>query len=652
MGIETQGKIGNLTIKNRLIMTAMGVGLGEHEGRATDDFIAFYGRRAKGGCGLVITEITRICEGNGIGEYDQLSLSSDDNIESFRKLADEIHKYGSKIFVQLQHPGRETYLKLTGTDMLVSSSSIPSVASNEPTRALTVSEIKELENQFGDAALRAKKAGIDGVEIHGAHGYLVQQFLSANDNKRDDEYGGSRENRRRFLMEIIENIQNKCGKDYPISVRLSSSEFLDKVGIKSGITVEETIETAKALEKAGVALLNISAGTYFTGATIVEPTSYEQGWKIPFAEEIRRHVSIPVAATGVIREASYARNLIDSDKIDFVALGRPWLCDPDFGNKAIAGNDDDIRKCMSCVYCFDTAGESLVSGGEHAKCAVNPEMGNETVYTELKKDGERKKVVVVGAGPGGLEAAITLAERDFEVVLFEKNKYLGGQLYLASLPPHKQKMRYFIDYATKKLKDANVDIRLNTEVSAEEIKALNPYAVIIATGSSPVKPSRIPGIHNKNVYTPVEILRKDVELKNQRVAVIGSGLTGMETAITLQTAGNDVVIVEMMDVCGAGGGQTVIMDERSTLAKIGVNTMPGHRLIEIKEHSIVVADNADIEIEIECDSVVVSLGVKSENPYVDTLKDMDNVYVIGEAEAAGRRIGDAVHAAYQLAYRL
>ena len=381
MPLNSPCKVGNVEIKNRLIMTAMGVGLGEHEGKATDDFIAFYARRAQGGCGLIITEITRVTEGHGIGEYDQLSLSKDENIESFSKLADAIHQFDSRIFVQLQHPGRETYLALTaihqfdsrifvqlqhpgretylaltGTDALVSSSPIPSVAFPQPTRALTIEEIRELISQFGDAALRAKKAGIDGVEIHGAHGYLVQQFLSANDNKRTDAYGGNRENRRRFLMEIIADIQKKCGLDYPISVRLSSSEFLDSVGIRSGITIDETIETAIALEKAGVALLNISAGTYFTGATIVEPTSYEQGWKIPFASEIRKHVSIPVAATGVIREASYAEQLIDNDIVDFAALGRPWLCDPDFGNKALSGHGENIRKCMSCVYCFDTAG--------------------------------------------------------------------------------------------------------------------------------------------------------------------------------------------------------------------------------------------------------------------------------------------------------
>ncbi|MBQ8490070.1 MAG: FAD-dependent oxidoreductase [Pseudobutyrivibrio sp.] len=652
MKINTTAKIGNLEIKNRLIMTAMGVGLGNHEGEATEDFIAFYARRAKGGCGLIITEITRVCEGHGIGEYDQLSLSTDDNIPSFTKLAEEIHKYGSKIFVQLHHPGRETYTQLTGTEELVSASAIPSVAAPQPTRSLTIEEIHELVEQFGDAALRAKKANVDGVEIHGAHGYLIQQFLSANDNKRTDEYGGSAENRRRFLLEIIENIKEKCGEYYPISVRLSSSEFLDNVGITSGITVEETIETAKAVENAGVSLLNISAGTYATGFTIVEPTSYEQGWKIPFATEIRNNVNIPVAATGVIREAGFANKLIEEDKVDFVALGRPWLCDPDFGNKALSGNDDDIRKCMSCVYCFDTAGESLVTGGAHAKCAVNPEMGNETVYTKLQKNGNGKKAVVVGAGPGGLEAAIILAERNYDVTIFEKNDYLGGQLYLASLPPHKQKMRYFIVYAAKKLKDYGVDLRLNTTVSAEEIRALNPYVTIIATGSEPIRPSKIPGINNDNVYTPVEILKGEVTLANQRVIVVGSGLTGMETAIALQTAGNEVSIVEMQDVCGSGGGQTVIMDERGTLAKLGVCTMPGHRLLEIRSDAVIVADNADIEVEIPCDSVVISLGVKSVNSYEDLLNDLSNVFVIGDAKCAGRRIGDAVHEAYKIAYRI
>ena len=247
---------------------------------------------------------------------------------------------------------------------------------------------------------------------------------------------------------------------------------------------------------------------------------------------------------------------------------------------------------------------------------------------------------------------MTLARREFDVVLFEKNDYLGGQLYLASLPPHKQKMGFFVQYAEKQLRDLGVDVRLGTDATAEDIKALDPYAVVVATGSEPIKPGRIPGMANANVFTPPEILRKDVVLRGQKVAVIGSGLTGMECAIALQTAGNEVTIVEMQDVCGAGGGMTVIMDERGTLAKLGVRTMPGHRLVEIREGSVLVADNADYEVEVPCDSVVVSLGVRSNNALAEGLEGLENVFVIGEAERAGRRVADATHAAFQIAYDL
>ena len=256
--LGSTGRIGNLEIKNRMIMTAMGVGVGEHSGNATDEFIEFYRQRAAGGCGLIITEVTRVNDKHGVCEYDQLSLTSDEMIPSFRKLADAIHNEGSKIFVQLQHPGRESHLALhPGLDALVSASPVPSIVGPQPTRALETEEVEDLVKDFAAAAVRAQKAGIDGVEIHAGHGYLITQFLSANDNYRTDKYGGSLENRQRFLLEIIAAIREACGPDYPISVRLSSSEFLEPIGLRRGITVEESAATAAACEKAGVDFIKL-----------------------------------------------------------------------------------------------------------------------------------------------------------------------------------------------------------------------------------------------------------------------------------------------------------------------------------------------------------------------------------------------------------
>ena len=647
------GRIGNLEIKNRTVMTAMGVGVGDPSGNATDEFIRFYTERAKGGAGLIITEVVRVNEKHGRCEYDQLALSSDETIPSFRKLAESVHQYGTKIFAQLHHPGRESYLALhDGLDALVSSSPIPSIVDPQPTRALETEEVEALVKDFAAGAVRAQKAGMDGVELHAGHGYLIQQFLNANDNHRDDKYGGSLENRQRFLMEIIAAVREACGDDFPISVRLSSSEFLEPMGIRSGITVAESALTAKACEAAGVNLINVSAGTYFTGSTIVEPTSFEQGWKIPFAAEIKKHVSIPVAATGVIREPEFADKILADGLIDFVAMGRSWLADPEWAVKALSGRCEDIRKCTGCMYCFETAGETLVTGGSHAFCAINPYMGQETLYDEPAKDGNHRKAVVVGGGPGGMEAALILAQREFDVTLFEKGERLGGQMYLASLPPHRGKMGYFAQYCGKQFEKLGVDVRLNTEATAEEIRALNPYAVILASGSAPILPRSIPGVDGENVYTPAQILDRKVSLTGKRVVVAGAGLTGMETAEFLAEDGNEVTIFDMLDACGAGAFQPLVLNDTGMLAQMGVRAMPGHKLAEIRKDAVVMEDHAGFQIEIPCDAVVMSLGVRSVNGLKDELSDLQNVIVVGEADKAGQRVPQAVHSAFHAAYDL
>ena len=650
--IAERGEIGSIVIKNRLIMTAMGVGIGSPSGKATEEFIRFYEERAKGGAGLIITEITRVNDVHGCGEYDQLSLASDETIESFTGLADAIHQHDSKIFVQLHHPGRESHLVLNPkVDYLVSSMSVPSYVAPEPTRALTTEEVESLVKDFGKAAQRAKWAGIDGVEIHAAHGYLIQQFLSRFDNHRTDKYGGTPENRRRFLMEIIAEVQKVCGKDYPISVRLSSSEFLENMYGES-LTLEDTIADAKACEAAGVALLNISAGTHMTGNTIVEPTTYDQGWKIPLAAAIKREVGIPVAATGVIRDPAFAEQILENGDVDYIAMGRSWLADPEWGVKAVEGREDDIRPCLGCMYCFETAGNNLCTGGSHAFCSVNPYMGEETKYSEPRKNGAGRTVVVVGGGPAGLEASMVLAQRDFKVILLEKRAWLGGQMHLSSLPPHRTKMGGFIRYAKKQLKDLGVEIRLDTTATAESIRAFHPYAVFLTTGSEPVLPRSIPGINGPNVYVAEDVLTQGVVFSGKKIAVIGGGLTGMETAEYLQAAGNEVFEVEMVDAMGVVGFPLMIMDATSALAKLGVRTMPGHKLLEIRKKSILLEDNAGFPIEEGCDAVIVALGVRSTNDLQASLKDMPNILVAGDAVRGGRRIPDAIHEAFRAAYEL
>ena len=651
--IAKKGQIGNLEIKNRLVMTAMGVGVGDHSGIVPDEFIEFYTQRARGGAGLIITEITRVNNVHGVGEYDQLSLADDNVIPSFQKLADSVHQYGTKIFAQLHHPGRESHLVLNpSVKELVSSSPFPSRIAPEPTRALTIEEFHSLVKDFADAAVRAQKAGLDGVEIHAGHGYLITQFLSANDNFREDEYGGSLENRMRFLMEIIAAIREACGSEFPISVRLSSSEFLDGVGIRHGITLEESIRTAVACEKAGVNLINVSSGTHFTGNTIVEPTTYQQGWKLGLAAEIKKNLTIPVAATSVFRDPEFCDETLGSGAIDFVAMGRSWLADPEWGEKALSGRADDIRKCLGCMYCFETAGNALCTGEGHAQCSVNPYLGEETVYSAPTEDGNGRKAVVIGGGPAGLEAALILAQRKFDVTLMEKEDRLGGQMYLSSLPPHRGKMGNFIKYAEKQLKDLGVDIRLNTEASAEAIKAMNPYAVFVCTGSVAVLPKSIPGIDGDNVYVASDILTEKVKLIGKKIVVAGGGLTGMETAEFLQVKGNEVTDIDMLPGLGLGAFPLVVMDETSRVAQSGVCVMPGHKLAEIHADHVVLEDTAGYQVTLPCDAVIMCLGVRPVNQLGEELTGVEHVYMLGDAKKSGRRVTNAIHEAFEVAYNL
>jgi len=333
-------------------------------------------------------------------------------------------------------------------------------------------------------------------------------------------------------------------------------------------------------------------------------------------------------------------------------MGRSWLADPEWGEKALSGRADDIRKCLGCMYCFETAGNALCTGEGHAQCSVNPYLGEETVYSAPTEDGNGRKAVVIGGGPAGLEAALILAQRKFDVTLMEKEDRLGGQMYLSSLPPHRGKMGNFIKYAEKQLKDLGVDIRLNTEASAEAIKAMNPYAVFVCTGSVAVLPKSIPGIDGDNVYVASDILTEKVKLIGKKIVVAGGGLTGMETAEFLQVKGNEVTDIDMLPGLGLGAFPLVVMDETSRVAQSGVCAMPGHKLAEIHADHVVLEDTAGYQVTLPCDAVIMCLGVRPVNQLGEELTGVEHVYMLGDAKKSGRRVTNAIHEAFEVAYNL
>ena len=483
---------------------------------------------------------------------------------------------------------------------------------------------------------------------------MIGQFSSPYTNKRTDEYGGNFENRMRFFGEIIDAVRAEVGADFPVIARFSVDEHMEYVGQPDeGLHLADGVEIGKYLEAKGVDALDVSSGIYETMNTAWEPVGFDQGWKIEGPASVKAAVNIPVIGVAVIRDPEYAEELLKDGKLDFVGSARAFYADPEWANKAKCGKACDIRKCISCLYCM----ESLMSANAETPmgCSVNFEAGKENQYQaeELPKNGAGRTVAVIGAGPAGLEAARILAIRGFKPVVFEKQLRLGGQVYLASKPPKKEKTAWLIDYEKGQLEKLGVEIRLNTEATVETIKELKPYAVFVATGSAPVMPKSIKGLDGKNVYTPVEILDGTVKLSNKKVCVVGSGMTGIETAELLSEQGNDVTVFEMADDIGPGLFFQNLVDVMSRIAPKNVAMYPKHRLVEIDGNKVAFETTDTKEaVNFEFDEVVVSLGVAANKAANEEIAAaFDNVRFLGDALSTGR-IAAAIKTGYLAAAEL
>lgn len=637
-----KGFIGKLELKNRVIMPAMGTMLATADGEISDNQIAYFEERAKGGVGLIITEVTSV--EYSLGKAGSCHPRVDDNkfIPGLQRLADTIHKYGTKIFMQLHHAGRASNSMLTNGKQIVAPSPIACKVINEIPRELTIEEIKDLIQSFILGALRCKMAGIDGVELHGAHGYLINQFLSPYSNQRADEYGGSFENRMRFAKDIIEGIKKVCGKDFPVTIRLSIDEFVD-----GGIDINEGIKIAKYMESVGVDAINASCGIYETMPTVMEPITYGEGWRVYLAETIKNHVDIPVIAVGVIRDPKFANSILKNNQADFVAIGRGNIADPQWVEKSINGRESEIRKCISCLYCVDGA-----FMGHHIECAINPCAGRELEFKNFQRIYDNRKVVVIGGGPSGLEAARICALRGYNVVLFEKNNQLGGQLNFANKPNGKSKINWLIDFELNQLIKLGVDIKLGIEATVSNIKDEKPYAVFVATGSTPLVPN-IDGINNKNVYSAEDILTGKLNPKDKNIAIIGAGMTGSETAMLLSSNGNKVYLIDMCPEVASGAGIINKMDIVKHLLEYNVEFLTSHKLKKISEDKIIL-HNLDKNVEVVkiVDKIVLALGVKSDNSlYTKLNKTLSNVILIGDANSP-KEIAHAIRDGFEKAFLL
>ena len=673
--------IGTLTVKNRAVMTAAEMSLGQTNGCPTEKMMAYYEERAKGGIGLIIPGICRVNDMGAASTFTQLSMANDYNIEPMREFVRRIHRHGAKLAIQLHHPGRQGYASSINTLPVVipvverfpkvlealfrctplllgleekkicfsvQSPSKCELSAHGATRihAMSRREVKKLIADFVAAAERCKKAGVDAVELHGGHGYMIQQFLSPNTNRRTDEYGGSFENRLRFLREIVEGIRERCGRDYPLIVRLTVDEMYDKIGMPGkGYGLEEGKRIAKRLEELGVDAINVTSACYDVYNRWLEPTSYEPGWRAYLAKEIKSVVSIPVIAANFMRSPEQAERQLEEGYQDFIGSARSFICEPHWIKKIEEGHPEQIRRCVGCLHCISSF-MTNATVGRSGECALNPGVGTEPAYEEPVRDGAGRRIVVVGAGIAGLAAAETMARRGFAVTVLEKEDAPGGQLNTAAACNLKGKLFWAIEDRLAVLKALGVEIRYGEEATVETVKALAPYAVIAATGAVPIRPGSIEGVDLPQVCTAPEIIHRSKVLRDQRVLVAGSGMTGLETAEILNETGNQVTVLEMADEIAPGTWFQLVDDEMERLHPCGTSFLPGHKLLRILPGEVEVEEvKTGAHKRIRADSVVLSLGVKPENRLAKELSQaLPRVYIAGDASASGT-IADAVRSA-------
>ena len=638
----SRGRIGSLILKNRGIMMPMATNLADKDGIATQRLIRYYQERARGGVAMIIHEYTGVDDVDSIPAIHNLRISRDYHIAPMEELVDAVHLYDCKIIAQLHHGGATSNPNLTDRQN-IAPSAVPIAAGRPVPREMTLEDIRRVQNKFIAAAVRCKKAGYDGVELHGAHGYLIAQFFSKYYNRRQDQYGGSTENRARFLTEIIEGIKEKLG-DFPILVRMCGDEMTD---IEGFLSLQDGLEIAKVLEKAGIAAINISNGSSLNADANCEPFSYQPGWKKHVAKAYKAALTIPVIATNTIKAPEFAETLLEEEICDFVGLGRSQLADPYFMKKVQSGESKEIRKCICCLYCR----ERVLRDGLPIRCAVNARTAREVEFDALKLDVNGQSVAVVGGGPAGMEAARVLAKRGFDVTLLEKEARLGGTLNIADKPPFKDKISRLVDTMSVQLKKQGVKVRLDHQATVEEICALKPVGVVIACGAQPIIPD-IPGLDGDNIYLAEEVVSGKVKPKG-RVAVVGSGLTGLETAEILCQQGHQIVLVEMAREIGPGIFPAIRNDELSRLLPYNPAIYAGHRLMEANSQGVMVENlSTGDRRQLKADSVVLALGIRSRAELVEALASAlpyGKIRLVGDARKGGR-IADAIRDGFEAGY--
>ena len=618
------GWIGRLSLKNRIAMAPMGiVGFEEPDGRLSQRGIDYYAARARGGTGLIITGLFRVCrwieQPRDIPLVRHVMTDNRLYITRLNEFAETMHDYGAKVAVQLTAGfGRVAHLDPSDGEA-VAPSVLPCFWNpGVVTHKLSIEEIKRLVQAFEFAAKVVSEAGIDAVELHGHEGYLFDQFKTALWNKRTDKYGGDLDGRLRFSFEVIEAIKKGAGADFPVIYRFGLTHHL-----AGGRDVEEGLEIARRLETVGVDALDVDAGCYETWYWPHPPTTQPPGCMVDMAEMVKKVVKIPVMAVGKLGYPELAENVLQEEKADFIVLGRALLADPDWPNKVKAGRLGDIRPCIGDHECL-----KRIIGRKYLSCTVNPTVGMEREFT-ITPAGKQKIVLVVGGGPGGMEAARIAALRGHKVTLWEKGDILGGNLIPASVPDFKQDYKDLIKYLSNQIKKLAVTIELGKEATSELIQGMNPEVVFIAMGAKPIIP-QIPGVEKGNVVTAIDLLLGKKQA-GESVLIIGGGLIGCETALYLAQKGKKLAVVETLDSIA----RDMYKANREHLLKLlddkEVDILTNAKVLEITDDGIIIADKYGKRSTLAADTVVLALGFKSDEILVEALRDkVPELYVIGD----------------------
>ena len=649
-------QLGRTTLKNRIAMAPMSMHYEATNGTVPKQLADIFVRRAEGGAGYVVIDAVTVDNKYWyIGKTT--ALDKDSLVPQFAAFAKRVSDAGSTLFPQLIHPGPESICALKGITPL--GPSVNTNANGAVSRPITIDEIHKVVKQYGQAARRAEEAGCGGIALHVAHAYMLPgAFLSPLRNKRMDEYGGCIDNRARLILEIIEECRRNISRDFPIVLRVSGSEREP-----GGNSLDEMLYLAPKFEAAGVDMLEVSGGVQYEGLQNILPShSQKIGMNVYEASEIKKVVNIPVFVVGKINDVRYAADLVERGLVDGVSMGRPLLADPDLPKKAYENRFDDITPCGSC------GGRCITPEDPHhpvCKCHINPLVGHEYDYPFNPTD-KPKKVLVIGAGPGGMYTAVTAAERGHDVTVWEKSKQIGGQLNLAVVSPGKQEMCKWLTHLNYRAKKAGVKFEFKKEATVENVKEFAPDAVVVATGATPLIPTFIKGVGDYPIITTHDILSRKVTIPKGTVCILGGGEVACETAEMLMadarpnsfaTTGSigdvEVTLVEMQPQLMTG----VCLPNRNialaSLRREGVKSYINSKVLEVTEHEVKIQHKDGTEEWLKgFDYIVLGLGSRKYDPLSEELKAfVPEVHVIGDAIKPGQS-SDAMHQGFHVGYEL